>query len=247
MLKRMKCLFLILVLGVSPLLPGCGAKSEENALVGTWVLDYGEDLPVDRNYFQYFTEGANTYLHSVSFFEDGTYAAEIRFIFDWDLEPGNLQGGRYDVVHDGTSISFDEIAYYPFEFKNGDLSIKDENDHTFLYHRSETLGETEGFRVTEINGMPVTDYIGAEMFLILQRDHRVIFYTVTYDENRDMDGDIDSDFLYITWERTEDGLVLSDNETGEIYLVGTYQGDTLMFEEDGQSVVFTRMDLNELR
>ena len=95
--------------------------------------------------------------------------------------------------------------------------------------------------------MPVTDYIGAEMFLILQRDHRVIFYTVTYDENRDMDGDIDSDFLYITWERTEDGLVLSDNETGEIYLVGTYQGDTLMFEEDGQSVVFTRMDLNELR
>lgn len=247
-MKRMKSLLLILVLGVSLLLPGCGAKSQENPLIGTWILDYSYNFPRDGSFFRYFTDRMNSYLNSVSFYEDGSYAAEIRTIFDWDLEPGEAWNGKYAVVHDGSTISFDESGYYNFEISDGDLKMTDEGGRTFLYHRSETLGETECFRVTELDGVPYSDYSSGDSILVLQRDHRAIVYYRHYDEYGDLYEDINSDSLYVTWARTDDGLALYDNEFNQEFGIGSYQGDSLLWEVEGETLaIFTRMELYELQ
>ena len=248
MMKRMKSLFLILVLGVSLLLPGCGAKSQENSLIGTWVLDYSADLPMHGSYFQYFTEYANDYLHSVSFYEDGSYAAEMRSIsYDWDLEPGEARNGKYNVVHDGSTISFDERAYYHFELSDGDLKITDEGGRTFLYHRSETLGETECFKVAEVDGVPLSGYSSDDMLLIFQRDHRAIICVRRYSEDGNYRDEIVDNTTIITWEHTDTGLVLYDHEMEQEVGVCSYQGDNLIIESEGTYIVCSRMELYELQ
>lgn len=247
MMKRMKSLLLILVLGVSLLLPGCGAKSQENSLIGTWILDCSYSFPRNGYFFQYFTEGMNSCLYSVSFYEDGSYAAEIRFIFDWDLEPGEAWNGKYDVVHDGSTISFDESGYYNFEINDGDLKITDEGGRTFLYHRSETLGETECFKVAEVDGMPLSGYSSDDMLLIFQRDHRVIFCARQYGEDGDYRDVIVDNTTDITWEHTDTGLVLYDHEMEQEVGVCSYQGDNLIIESEGTYIVCSRMELYELQ
>ena len=121
---------LLLACAVFLLVCGCNSTKSNRALTGSWVLDFSQMMKEDSD-FQALFDDDYDFLHSFFLYEDGTYSANM---FDAYKVINGACNGSYTIVHDGTSISFDDRAYYQFEQEKDTLTIYGEQGGVYVYN-----------------------------------------------------------------------------------------------------------------
>lgn len=86
------------------------AYPHSSTLIGEWtLLGHSGD-------FSYFEDSSNSYVHTFTFYNDGTYRANLYFWYAGEANYDLDHSGNYELVHDGATISFDGKAFYGVEF-----------------------------------------------------------------------------------------------------------------------------------
>lgn len=149
-LKQMKLFLLVCValLFVS----GCATKKTSDTVAGRWVVDFTSTDIQDAD-FESLCDDDYDFLHSFSLYEDGTYSANM---FHYTSLDGNgrvengVYNGNYAIVHDGTSIAFDETAYYQIEQDKDTLILHGEDGGTYVYRRDNVMDEMGIYQLKEV-------------------------------------------------------------------------------------------------
>lgn len=152
-MKYMKQMKLFLLVCVALLfVSGCATKKTSDTVAGRWVVDFTSTDIQDAD-FESLCDDDYDFLHSFSLYEDGTYSANM---FHYTSLDGNgrvengVYNGNYAIVHDGTSIAFDETAYYQIEQDKDTLILHGEDGGTYVYRRDNVMDEMGIYQLKEV-------------------------------------------------------------------------------------------------
>ena len=154
-MKYMKHVRLLLLVCVTLLcVSGCATKKTSDTVAGRWVVDFTSTDIQDAD-FESLCDDDYDFLHSFTLYEDGTYSADIfDYVSGWRGEEIRVEkgvyNGHYAVVHDGTSIAFDETAYYQIEQNEDTLILYGENGGTYVYRRNNIMDEMGIYQLKEV-------------------------------------------------------------------------------------------------
>lgn len=151
-LKQMK-LFL-LVCAALLFVSGCATEKTSDTVAGRWVVDF-TSTDIQESDFETLCADDYDFLHSFTLYEDGTYSADIfYYVSGWRGEEIRVEkgvyNGHYAVVHDGTSIAFDETSYYQIEQDKDTLILHGENGGTYVYRRNNIMDEMGIYQLKEV-------------------------------------------------------------------------------------------------
>lgn len=240
-MKRYIALFSIL-LSCLCMLCGCAEKEEQEEhkeLTGTWIIDFSESISEesDISSYEFLLKYRTSFLHFVSFYDDETYSAtydNIRKFTDIHsvVAPEEVHGS-YSIVHDGTSISFDDSEYYNFELSGDRLVIWKSEDEKYVYQRDDSIEYTGMYKVTD----------GIETYAFyLRKDHLVELYS--YFE----DGTINYEDLYIPespWRIEGDQFIWKNIEYPDIVMDIVFDGDDFILTSEDATARCERIDGQE--
>ena len=235
-LKQMKLFLLVCValLFVS----GCATEKTSDTVAGRWVVDFTSSDIQDTDFEALCDDRDDDcdFLHSISLYEDGTYSANMCTYYSGSghAEIVNVTyNGNYSMVHDGTSIAFDETAYYQIEQDKDTLILHGEDGGTYVYRRNNDAEEIGIYRLREIQE-PNGEITTHDIVMELREDFEVGVW---------MDGEYILDTEH-TW-RLEDGKVVLIYE-GELDAEGVLVGDELsLTTSSGRILTYERISSNE--
>ena len=223
-LKQMK-LFL-LACAVFLLVCGCNSTKSNCTLTGSWVLDFSQMMKEDSD-FQALFDDDYDFLHSFFLYEDGTYSANM---FDAHEVIHGACNGSYTIVHDGTSISFDDRAYYQFEQEKDTLTIHGEQGGVYVYNRAGTVDGIGRYRLCERDGQPSME----NSILELREDHLMV------DRSLGDESYLDEE---ITWRWENEKMIFSDGSG--LSIEGVMVGNQLSITDGTHVLVFERISSND--
>lgn len=231
-MKFMKQINLFLLVCVALLLvSGCTTEKTSNTVTGRWVVDF-TSTDIQNSDFESLCEDDYDFLHSFTLYEDGTYSANMfhytSLYGDGRVETGTCNG-NYAVVHDGTSIAFDETAYYQIEQNKDTLILHGEDGGTYVYRRNNIMDEMGVYQLTEAresNGDIINTY-----------------YTIELREDFGLGIQSEGEYNFNVenhW-KLEDGKVVLIYQ-GEVNQEGVLVGDTLtLTNDDGRVYTYERV------
>lgn len=217
---------LLLACAVFLLMCGCNSTKSNRTLTGSWVLDFSQTINEELD-FQALLD--NDYvsdyvlLHSFSLYEDGTYSANM---FDVYEILNGACNGNYTIVHDGTSISFDDRAYYQFEQEKDTLTIYGEQGGVYVYNRAGTVDGIGRYRLCERDGQPSME----NSILELREDHLMV------DRSQGDESYLDEE---ITWRWENEKMIFSDGSG--LSIEGVMVGNQLSITDGTHVLVFERI------
>lgn len=234
--------FFSILLSCFCILCGCAEKEEQEEhkeLTGTWIIDFSESISEepDISSYEFLLKYRTSFLHFVSFYDDETYSAtydNIRKFTDIHsvVAPEEVHGS-YSIVHDGTSISFDNSEYYNFELSGDRLVIWKSEDEKYVYQRDDSIEHTGMYKVTD----------GIETYAFyLRKDHLVELYS--YFE----DGTINYEDLYIPespWRIEGDQFIWKNIEYPNIVMDIVFDGDDFVLTSEDATARCERIDGQE--
>ena len=229
-MKYMKHVRLLLLVCVTLLfVSGCATKKTSDTVAGRWVVDFTSTDIQDAD-FESLCDDDYDFLHSFTLYEDGTYSANM---FDYNEVVNGAYNGNFSIVHDGTSIAFDETAYYQIEQDKDTLILHGEDGGTYVYRRNNDAEEIGIYRLREIQE-PNGEITTHDIVMELREDFGVGVW---------MDGEYILDTEH-TWRR-EDGKVVLIYE-GELDAEGVLVGDELsLTTSSGRILTYERISSNE--
>lgn len=216
---------LLLACAVFLLMCGCNSTKSNGTLTGSWVLDFSQMMKEDSD-FQALFDDDYDFLHSFSLYEDGTYSANM---FDAYEVVNGACNGSYTIVHDGTSISFDDRAYYQFEQEKDTLTIYGEQGGVYVYNRTGTVDGIGMYRLCERDGQPSME----NSVLELREDHLMV------DRSLGDEGYLDEE---ITWRWENEKMIFSDGSG--LSIEGVMVGNQLSITDGTHVLVFERISSN---
>ena len=217
---------LLLACAVFLLTCGCNSTKSNRALTGSWVLDFSQMMKEDSD-FQALFDDDYDFLHSFFLYEDGTYSANM---FDAYEVINGACNGSYTIVHDGTSISFDDRAYYQFEQEKDTLTIYGEQGGVYVYNRAGTVDGIGRYRLCERDGQPSME----NSILELREDHLMV------DRSLGDEGYLDEE---ITWRWEDEKMIFSDGSG--LSIEGVMVGNQLSITDGTHVLVFERISSND--
>ena len=217
---------LLLACAVFLLVCGCTSTKSNRALTGSWVLDFSQMMKEDSD-FQALFDDDYDFLHSFFLYEDGTYSANM---FDAYEVINGACNGSYTIVHDGTSISFDDRAYYQFEQEKDTLTIYGEQGGVYVYNRAGTVDGIGRYRLCERDGQPSME----NSILELREDHLMV------DRSLGDESYLDEE---ITWRRENEKMIFSDGSG--LSIEGVMVGNQLSITDGTHVLVFERISSND--
>lgn len=217
---------LLLACAVFLLMCGCSSTKSNSTLTGSWVLDFSQMMKEDSD-FQALFDDDYDFLHSFFLYEDGTYTANM---FDAYEVIHGACNGSYTIVHDGTSISFDDRAYYQFEQEKDTLTIYGEQGGVYIYNRAGTVDGIGRYRLCERDGQPSME----NSILELREDHLMV------DRSLGDEGYLDEE---ITWRWENDKMIFSDGSG--LSIEGVMVGNQLSITDGTHVLVFERISSND--
>ena len=223
-IKRVK--LLLLACAVFLLVCGCTSTKSNRALTGSWVLDFSQMMKEDSD-FQALFDDDYDFLHSFFLYEDGTYSANM---FDAYEVIHGACNGSYTIVHDGTSISFDDRAYYQFEQEKDTLTIYGEQGGVYVYNRAGTVDGIGMYRLCERDGQPSME----NSILELREDHLMV------DRSLGDESYLDEE---ITWRWENDKMIFSDGSG--LSIEGVMVENQLSITDGTHVLVFERISSND--
>lgn len=217
---------LLLACAVFLLVCGCNSTKSNSALTGSWVLDFSQMMKEDSD-FQALFDDDYDFLHSFFLYEDGTYSANM---FDAYEVINGACNGSYTIVHDGTSISFDDRAYYQFEQGKDILTIYGEQGGVYVYNRAGTVDGIGRYRLCERDGQPSME----NSILELREDHLMV------DRSLGDESYLDEE---ITWRWENEKMIFSDGSG--LSIEGVMVGNQLSITDGTHVLVFERISSND--
>lgn len=217
---------LLLACAVFLLVCGCNSTKSNRALTGSWVLDFSQMMKEDSD-FQALFDDDYDFLHSFFLYEDGTYSANM---FDAYEVINGACNGSYTIVHDGTSISFDDRAYYQFEQEKDTLTIYGEQGGVYVYNRAGTVDGIGRYRLCERDGQPSME----NSILELREDHLMV------DRSQGDESYLDEE---ITWRWENEKMFFSDGSG--LSIEGVMVGNQLSITDGTHVLVFERISSND--
>lgn len=217
---------LLLACAVFLLICGCNSTKSNRTLTGSWVLDFSQMTKEDSD-FQALFDDDYDFLHSFSLYEDDTYSANM---FDAHEVINGASNGSYTIVHDGTSISFDDRAYYQFEQAKDTLTIYGEQGGVYVYNRAGTVDGIGMYRLCERDGQPSME----NSILELREDHLMV------DRSLGDEGYLDEE---ITWRWENDKMIFSDGSG--LSIEGVMVENQLSITDGTHVLVFERISSND--
>lgn len=237
-MKYMKHVRLLLLVCVTLLfVSGCATKKTSDTVAGRWVVDFTSTDIQDAD-FESLCDDDYDFLHSFTLYEDGTYSADIfDYVSGWRGEEIRVEkgvyNGHYAVVHDGTSIAFDETSYYQIEQDKDTLILHGENGGTYVFRRNNDANEIGTYRLREIQE-PNGEITTHDRVIELREDFGIGLW------------EAGGYLLDTTWTwRLEDGKVVLIYE-GELDAEGVLVGDELsLTTSSGRILTYERISSNE--
>lgn len=217
---------LLLACAVFLLVCGCNSTKSNRTLTGSWVLDFSQMMKEDSD-FQAIFDDDYDFLHSFFLYEDGTYSANM---FDAHEVINGACNGSYTIVHDGTSISFDDRAYYQFEQEKDTLTIYGEQGGVYVYNRAGTVDGIGRYRLCERDGQPSME----NSILELREDHLMV------DRSLGDESYLDEE---ITWRWENEKMIFSDGSG--LSIEGVMVGNQLSITDGTHVLVFERISSND--
>ena len=217
---------LLLACAVFLLVCGCTSTKSNRALTGSWVLDFSQMMKEDSD-FQALFDDDYDFLHSFFLYEDGTYSANM---FDAYEVINGACNGSYTIVHDGTSISFADRAYYQFEQEKDTLTIYGEQGGVYVYNRAGTVDGIGRYRLCERDGQPSME----NSILELREDHLMV------DRSLGDESYLDEE---ITWRWENEKMIFSDGSG--LSIEGVMVGNQLSITDGTHVLVFERISSND--
>ena len=217
---------LLLACAVFLLVCGCTSTKSNRTLTGSWVLDFSQMMKEDSD-FQALFDDDYDFLHSFFLYEDGTYSANM---FDAYEVINGACNGSYTIVHDGTSISFDDRAYYQFEQGKDTLTIYGEQGGVYVYNRAGTVDGIGRYRLCERDGQPSME----NSILELREDHLMV------DRSLGDESYLDEE---ITWRWENEKMIFSDGSG--LSIEGVMVGNQLSITDGTHVLVFERISSND--
>lgn len=154
-MKYMKQMKLFLLVCVALLfVSGCATKKTSDTVAGRWVVDF-TSTDIQNSDFESLCDDDYDFLHSFTLYEDGTYSTDmVYYVYgmygeQFRVDKG-VYNGHYAVVHDGTSIAFDETSYYQIEQDKDTLILHGENGGTYVYRRNNIMDEMGIYQLKEV-------------------------------------------------------------------------------------------------
>ena len=247
-MKKNAKLFL-LVVSILLLVCSCTSKTSEGTatnevstktLTGTWIIDFSQPIAKesDLSSYEFLHKFRTNFLHYITFYDDGTYSAtydNIREFTDIDsfISPEEKHG-NYSIVHDGTSLSFDDSEYYTFELSGDVLAIWSSEDEKYVYNRNTSINDAGDYLVS-------STLEGEELSLTLtfREDHLIEMY------------DINGIYTIMdrTWKIEDNKLVvrsvtswdLANPSSYEFIMDVTFNSDGFVATSEGESVIFEKV------
>lgn len=237
-MKYLKQINLFLLVCVALLfVSGCTTEKTSDTVAGRWVVDF-TSTDIQESDFESLCDDDYDFLHSFTLYEDGTYSAnmfEYTSLYNDGRVINGAYNGNYAVVHDGTSIAFDETAYYQIEQDKDTLILHGEDGGTYVYRRNNDANEIGKYRLTEIqkpNGEEVSVY---DEVMECREDFGVGLW---------VDGEYSLNTKH-TWRR-EDGKVVFMMD-GEVYSEGVLVGEKFsLVALYGGKRTYERISSNEI-
>lgn len=236
-MKYIKQINLFLLVCVALLsVSGCTTEKTSNTVTGRWVVDF-TSTDIQESDFETLCDDDYDFLHSFTLYEDGTYSAnmfEYTSLYNDGRVINGAYNGNYAVVHDGTSIAFDETAYYQIEQDKDTLILHGEDDGTYVYRRNNDAEEIGTYRMMEVK-KPNGEISNGNYIMELREDFGV---------GRLEDGEYSLNTGH-TWRREDGKVVFMYDE--ELYSEGILVGNEFSLTTlDGRIFTYERISSNEI-